>query len=85
MNTKLQLKVILFLQFFIWGSWLITLGSYMMIKLKFTGIEVGAVYGTMGIASVFMPSLLGIVADRWIPANRLYVLCHSLHLSHRHF
>lgn len=78
MNTKLQLKVILFLQFFIWGSWLITLGSYMMIKLKFTGIEVGAVYGTMGIASVFMPSLLGIVADRWIPANRLYVLCHLI-------
>ncbi|PXZ04567.1 nucleoside permease [Gilliamella apicola] len=78
MNTKLQLKVILFLQFFIWGSWLITLGSYMMIKLKFTGIEVGAVYSTMGIASVFMPSLLGIVADRWIPANRLYVLCHLI-------
>ncbi len=78
MNTKLQLKVILFLQFFIWGSWLITLGSYMMKILNFTGIEVGAVYGTMGIASVFMPSLLGIVADRWIPANRLYVLCHLI-------
>ncbi|MCX8600696.1 MULTISPECIES: nucleoside permease [unclassified Gilliamella] len=78
MNTKLQLKVIFFFQFFIWGSWLITLGSYMMRKLEFTGIEVGSVYGTMGIASLFMPSLLGIVADRWIPANRLYVLCHLI-------
>lgn len=78
MNTKLQLKVIFFLQFFIWGSWLITLGSYMFRKLEFNGIEVGSVYGTMGIASLFMPSLLGIVADRWIPANRLYVLCHLI-------
>ncbi|NUF48449.1 nucleoside permease [Gilliamella sp. ESL0250] len=78
MNIKYQLKVIFFLQFFIWGSWLITLGSYMMRKLDFTGIEVGSVYGTMGIASLFMPSLLGIVADRWIPANRLYVLCHLI-------
>lgn len=78
MNTKLQLKIIFFFQFFIWGSWLITLGSYMMRKLEFTGIEVGSVYGTMGIASLFMPSLLGIVADRWIPANRLYVLCHLI-------
>ncbi|OCG28589.1 nucleoside permease [Gilliamella sp. wkB108] len=78
MNIKLQLKIIFFLQFFIWGSWLITLGSYMMRELKFTGIEVGSVYGTMGIASLFMPSLLGIVADRWIPANRLYMLCHLI-------
>ncbi|OCG01188.1 nucleoside permease [Gilliamella sp. wkB112] len=78
MNIKLQLKIIFFLQFFIWGSWLITLGSYMMRKLEFTGIEVGSVYGTMGIASLFMPSLLGIVADRWMPANRLYMLCHLI-------
>jgi MFS transporter, NHS family, xanthosine permease len=78
MNIKLQLRIIFFLQFFIWGSWLITLGSYMMNNLNFTGIDVGAVYGTMGIASLFMPSLLGIVADRWIPANRLYALCHLI-------
>lgn len=50
----------------------------MMRKLEFTGIEVGSVYGTMGIASLFMPSLLGIVADRWMPANRLYMLCHLI-------
>lgn len=78
MNIKTKLQVILFLQFFIWGSWLITLGSYMINVLKFTGLEVGSVYGTMGIASLIMPSLLGIVADRWIPANRLYMLCHLI-------
>ncbi|WP_294609619.1 nucleoside permease [uncultured Gilliamella sp.] len=76
MNIKLQLKIIFFLQFFIWGSWLITLGSYMMETLHFSGTTVGSVYGTMGIASLFMPGLLGVVADRWIPANRLFMLCH---------
>ncbi|WP_392563964.1 nucleoside permease [Orbus wheelerorum] len=76
MNIKSKLKVILFLQFFIWGSWLITFGSYMINVLHFNGMEVGAVYGTMGIASLFMPSLLGIVADKWLPANYLYILCH---------
>lgn len=78
MNIKVQLKVIFFLQFFIWGSWLITLGSYMMETLKFSGTTVGSVYGTMGFASLFMPGLLGVVADRWIPANRLFMLCHLI-------
>ncbi|MWN05645.1 nucleoside permease [Gilliamella sp. Pas-s95] len=78
MNTKLQLKIIFFLQFFIWGSWLITLNYYLEHQLNFIGIEVASVYGSMAIASLIMPSLLGIVADRWIPANRLYVLCHLI-------
>lgn len=78
MNIKFKLKIIFFLQFFIWGSWLITLGSYMMETLHFNGMTVGSVYGTMGIASLFMPGLLGVVADRWIPANRLFMLCHLI-------
>ena len=78
MNIKFKLKIIFFLQFFIWGSWLITLGSYMMETLHFNGVTVGSVYGTMGIASLFMPGLLGVVADRWIPANRLFMLCHLI-------
>lgn len=78
MNIKLNLKIVLFLQFFIWGSWLITLGAYMINVLGFSGIEVGSVYGTMGIASLIMPSLLGVIADRWLPANRLYILCHLI-------
>ncbi|OCG09030.1 nucleoside permease [Gilliamella sp. wkB178] len=78
MNIKLQLKIILFMQFFIWGSWLITLSSYMRDILLFTNTEIGLVYGSMGFASLFMPGLLGVVADRWIPANRLYMLCHFI-------
>jgi len=65
-----------FLQFFVWGSWLISLGGYMIVTLKFTGGQVGSVYATMGIASLFMPGLLGIVADRWVNAERVLGMAH---------
>ncbi len=67
-----------FLQFFTWGAWLISLGAYMMNVLGFTGLQVGAIYGTMGIASLFMPGLLGVVADRWVSAEKVYGICHLI-------
>src|SRR5205823_71055 len=76
MNIKLRLIVMNFLEFFVWGSWLISLGGYMIVTLHFTGGEVGSIYSTMGIASLFMPALLGIVADRWINAERVLGCCH---------
>ncbi len=54
------------------------MGGYMIITLKFTGVQVGSIYGTMGIASLFMPALLGILADRWINAERVLGICHLL-------
>ncbi|WNS75437.1 nucleoside permease [Bacillus sp. DTU_2020_1000418_1_SI_GHA_SEK_038] len=78
MDIKLRLKIMVFLQFFIWGSWLVTLGSYMIMTLQFTGAQVGVVYSSLGLASLIMPSLVGIIADRWIKANRLYGICHFL-------
>lgn len=65
-----------FLQFAVWGAWLISLGAYLGGTLLFTGIQIGSFFATMGIASLFMPTLVGIVADKWIPAERLIVLCH---------
>jgi MFS family permease len=76
MSIKLRLIVMNFLEFFVWGSWLISLGAYMIDTLKFNGTEVGSIYGTMGLASLFMPALLGIVADRWVNAERLLGICH---------
>jgi len=48
----------------------------MIVTLKFSGGQVGSVYATMGLASLFMPALLGIVADKWVNAERIYGLCH---------
>jgi NHS family xanthosine MFS transporter len=75
-NIKFRLTVMNFMQFFVWGSWLISLGGYMILNLKFTGGEVGSVYATLGIASLFMPGLLGIVADKWVNAERVYGMAH---------
>lgn len=76
MGIKGRLVVMNFLEFFVWGSWLISLGNYMGATLGFSGLQIGGVYTTMGIASLFMPGLLGIVADRWVNAERLLGACH---------
>jgi MFS transporter, NHS family, xanthosine permease len=75
-NIKFRLIVMNFLEFFVWGSWLISLGGYMFNILHFNGKQVGSVYGTMGVASIFTPALFGIVADRWLNAERVLGLCH---------
>ena len=76
MSLKLRLTVLNFLQFFIWGAWLLTIGAYWFQNKQWSGTGFGAIFSTMGIASLFMPSLMGIVADKWINAERLYGLLH---------
>ncbi|QKG80946.1 nucleoside permease [Tenuifilum thalassicum] len=78
MNLKLRLTLMNFLQFFIWGSWLLTIGAYWFQTKNWSGTEFGAIFSTMGIASLFMPAIAGIIADRWINAERLYGIFHIL-------
>lgn len=65
-----------FLQFFVWGAWLITIGTYCFNTKGWTGAEFGAIFSTLGISSIFMPAITGIIADRWMNAERLYGLLH---------
>lgn len=76
MNIKIRLTAMQFLQFFVWGAWLISLGSYMNNTLHFEGGEIGKIFATMGIAALFMPGLTGIIADKWMNAEKLYGLLH---------
>ncbi|EOF4701770.1 nucleoside permease [Klebsiella oxytoca] len=76
MGIASRLKVMSFLQYFIWGSWLVTLGSYMINTLDFTGANVGMVYSSKGLAAIIMPGIMGIIADKWLRAERAYMLCH---------
>lgn len=78
MSIKNRLIVMNFLQFFVWGSWLISLGSYAGMRLGFDGVQIGSFFATMGIASLFMPALMGVIADRWIPAQKLLGICHLI-------
>jgi NHS family xanthosine MFS transporter len=67
-----------FLQFFVWGAWLITIGNYWFATKQWSGAEFGAVFSTLGISSILMPALTGIIADRWINAEKLYGILHIL-------
>lgn len=78
MNITTRLKMMSFMQYFIWGSWLVTLGSYMINTLHFTGSDVGMVYSSKGLAAIVTPSLVGIIADKWLRADRAYMICHLI-------
>jgi NHS family xanthosine MFS transporter len=78
MSIKLRLTILSFLQFFIWGAWLITIGAYWFQTKQWSGAQFGAIFSTMGIASIFMPSLMGIVADKWVNAEKLYGMLHIM-------
>jgi NHS family xanthosine MFS transporter len=72
MNLKLRLTIFSFLQFFVWGAWLITMANFWFGTKHWDGAQFGAVFGTMGIASIFMPTITGIIADRWVNAERIF-------------
>nr|WP_314898300.1 nucleoside permease [uncultured Flavobacterium sp.] len=78
MGIKNRLVLMNFLQFFIWGSWLLTIGAYWFNNKHWSGTEFGIIFSTMGISSVFMPALTGIISDRFINAEKLYGLLHFL-------
>lgn len=78
MSVKFRLIVMNFLQYGVWGAWLISLGAYLGGGLHYSGVEIGSFFATMGIASLFMPALMGIIADRWVPAQKLLGVCHLI-------
>ena len=78
MSIKLRLTLMSFLQFFVWGAWLITVGNYWFGTKQWSGAEFGAIFSTLGISSIVMPALTGIIADKFINAEKLYGILHIL-------
>ena len=76
MSLKLKLTIFNFLEFFIFGAWLLSFSKYMGATLHFKGSEIGAVFATLGIASLVMPGIFGIIADRWVSPNKLFAFSH---------
>jgi len=76
MGIKQRLILLNFLQFFVWGSWLLTIGAFCFHTKHWSPAEFGRIFATMGFASLFMPALAGIIADRWMNAERLYGIFH---------
>ena len=76
MNTKLRLIVMNFLQFAVWGAYLTSMGTY----LFNAGLasKIGLFYACQGIVSMFMPAIIGIIADRYVQAQKMLGICHTL-------
>lgn len=79
MNIKLRLTLMSFFQFFVWGAWLLTIGTYCLNAKGWSFPEFGAIFSTLAIASLVMPALTGIIADKWINAEKLYGILHILY------
>ncbi len=76
MKIKFRLIVMMFFQFFVWGSWLLTIGAYWFQNKGWPGAQFGVIFSTMGIASLFMPAIAGIIADKFVNAEKLYGVFH---------
>lgn len=75
-NVKSRLIILSFLQFAVWGAYLTSMGRYL--GSYGLGANIGWFYSVQGIVSIFMPAIMGIIADRWVPAQRLLAFCHAM-------
>ena len=75
-NIKIRLVLLSFLQFAVWGAYLTSMGRYL--GSYGLGANIGWFYSVQGIVSIFMPAIMGVVADRWVPAQRLLAFCHAM-------
>ena len=81
MNTqsiKFKLTVFNFLEFFVFGAWLLSFAKYMFSTLHFSGSQIGSVFLTLGLASLVMPGVMGVIADKWLSPNKLFALSHLI-------
>jgi nucleoside transporter len=77
-NKFALLSIMMFLQYFIWGAWYVTMGTYMVTHLQSTGVQVGSAYGALAIATMISPFFVGMIADRFFAAQRIMGVLHLL-------
>ncbi len=78
MSIKFRLTILNFFEFFVFGAWLISLGGYLGGTLHFSGAQIGKIFMTLGIGSTIMPAIVGIIADKYVNAQKLFGILHIL-------
>ena len=74
--TRTRLCVMMFLEFFIWGGWFVTMGSYLGANLHASGAQTGLAYGTQALGAIIAPFIVGLIADRYFDAERVLGVLH---------
>ena len=74
--VRTQLSVMMFLEYFVWGAWYVTMGTYMNLKLEASAIQIGAAYSALAIATMISPFFVGLIADRFFSAQKLMGALH---------
>lgn len=73
---RFKLSLMMFLEFFIWGAWFVTLGTYLSKSLASEGFQIGAAYGTQALGAIIAPFIIGLIADRFFAAQRILGFLH---------
>jgi nucleoside transporter len=75
-GIRLQLSTMMFLNFFIWGAWYVTMGTYLKSIPGVTDVQVGVAYGTQSFGAIIAPFIIGLIADRFFPAQKILSVLH---------
>jgi nucleoside transporter len=75
-STRIQLALMMFLNFFVWGIWFVTMGTFLSTQLGAGGVEIGLAYGTQSLGAIVAPFIIGLIADKYFAAQRILGILH---------